>query len=131
VHPTAYISTLAGVEIARDVRIAEHVYVGNGCVIGKNCIIVSAQEPTGGDAPPTATAPEIAPVGKPKGRQRGKASVADEEPAEALRPAGSLFSDDTEEGGSGREADGEEGGRGDAGLSGGEPEGPGRTAGCG
>lgn len=39
VHPTAYISTLAGVEIARDVRIAEHVYVGNGCVIGKNVSI--------------------------------------------------------------------------------------------
>lgn len=39
VHPTAYISTLAGLEIARDVRIAEHVYVGNGCVIGKNVSI--------------------------------------------------------------------------------------------
>ena len=42
VHPTAYISTLAGIEIARDVRIAEHVYVGNGCVIGKNVSIVGA-----------------------------------------------------------------------------------------
>lgn len=39
VHPTAYISTLAGVEIARDVRLAEYVYVGNGCVIGKNVSI--------------------------------------------------------------------------------------------
>lgn len=39
VHPTAYISTLAGVEIARDVRLAEFVYVGNGCVIGRNVSI--------------------------------------------------------------------------------------------
>lgn len=39
VHPTAYISTLVGVEIARDVRLAEFVYVGNGCVIGKNVSI--------------------------------------------------------------------------------------------
>lgn len=39
VHPTAYISTLAGVEISPDVRMAEYVYVGNGCAIGKNVSI--------------------------------------------------------------------------------------------
>ncbi len=39
VHPTAYISTLAGVEVSPDIRIAEYVYVGNGCVIGKNVSI--------------------------------------------------------------------------------------------
>ena len=39
VHPTAYISTLAGIEIAPDVRVAEYAYIGNGCVIGKNVSI--------------------------------------------------------------------------------------------
>jgi DNA topoisomerase-6 subunit B len=46
--------------------------------LGKNCIIVSAQEQTGGDASPSTATTEVAPVGKPKGRQRGKAGVADE-----------------------------------------------------
>ena len=39
VHPTAYINTVAGVEIARDVRMAEHVYVGAGCMINWNVTI--------------------------------------------------------------------------------------------
>jgi acetyltransferase-like isoleucine patch superfamily enzyme len=39
VHPTAYISTLAGLEISPDVKVAEFVYIGNGCVIGKNVSI--------------------------------------------------------------------------------------------
>jgi len=55
--------------------------------LGKNCIIVSAQEQAGGDAPPSTTATEAAPVGKPKSRQRGKASLADEGTEPRAEPA--------------------------------------------